>query len=699
MDWSNDRRAVAPVIGSVVLFGFLIIALTSYQAGVVPSQNAETEFDHNVNVQNDMIEVRNAIMDALITGEDTYATVDLGTRYRQRVLAVNPPPASGSIQTTDPAELYVLVEGDDQTERVCGVDNTTRFIEYEPSYNEFEGAGTIRYENSILVHDYGDEHVQLSNQQLLREDTVSIIPLATSFSESGVDTVSIEPKPGLSKRTELTSPTIVLPTAMSEAEWNEILADELDTENGERATVTDGNLTLELQGSYSVRCEVLGLDEVPESGARGESASEINPADEGAVQLFTQELDGDVTNLYFRNRGETVNVEEARINFAYIHQPGQELPQYADISAQNEESSARVFTGGDFSTLEPPIEIEGGEGEDVTSVVELEWDDTSALAWFVLTFIFDTGDQGTYFVGFGQDSPFFNVDISSDRSDSEVFVDEVANVVVTIFNTGDEGTQDVEFYVNGTLEETRSVTLGVGEGDQIEFDYQTDETDSGETLDVVVASELDEDDHTIDVISTPEEPYFTANVLETNAPVEEGAELTVDAEIENIGNDTGEQTVSLTVDGEVRDTTTVELDSGASTTVTLTWSTESGDAGEYDAIVSTDDDSDSETITVFEEGTEYYNILSAEVVPGTEGGNAVDVEVEVDTNDAAAYLVVESLSGGSVIWTSEDIPVSDTQPQIIEDVDTKDGSDEADEIRITLYAGDGTEQDQYTLTL
>ncbi|TKX42811.1 hypothetical protein EXE50_12435 [Halorubrum sp. ARQ200] len=42
----DDNRAVAPVIGVVILFGFLILALSLYQVEIVPQQNAETGFKH-----------------------------------------------------------------------------------------------------------------------------------------------------------------------------------------------------------------------------------------------------------------------------------------------------------------------------------------------------------------------------------------------------------------------------------------------------------------------------------------------------------------------------------------------------------------------------------------------------------------------------------------------------------------------------
>jgi len=62
--FQDDNRAVAPLIGFIFLFGFLVIAFIGYQAQVVPQQNAETEFEHFEENRYELIELKNAIMDA-----------------------------------------------------------------------------------------------------------------------------------------------------------------------------------------------------------------------------------------------------------------------------------------------------------------------------------------------------------------------------------------------------------------------------------------------------------------------------------------------------------------------------------------------------------------------------------------------------------------------------------------------------------
>ncbi|WP_336002027.1 carboxypeptidase regulatory-like domain-containing protein [Halorientalis halophila] len=98
----------------------------------------------------------------------------------------------------------------------------------------------------------------------------------------------------------------------------------------------------------------------------------------------------------------------------------------------------------------------------------------------------------------------------------------------------------------------------------------------------------------------PAPPNLDVSGLSTNSPVTEGETLTVDATVTNNGEEAGTQTVELDVAGGVQDSTEVSLDAGASTDVSLTWTTASGDAGDYTATVSSDNDSETAAVTVNE---------------------------------------------------------------------------------------------------
>lgn len=95
--------------------------------------------------------------------------------------------------------------------------------------------------------------------------------------------------------------------------------------------------------------------------------------------------------------------------------------------------------------------------------------------------------------------------------------------------------------------------------------------------------------------------FFDVSIVSTNAPVEEGETLTVDATITNTGAMSGTQTIRLEDTGfsnSQQDTTDETLGPGQSRTVTLEWPTSSGDAGSGDVTVESDDDSDATQVTV-----------------------------------------------------------------------------------------------------
>jgi PGF-CTERM protein len=124
--------------------------------------------------------------------------------------------------------------------------------------------------------------------------------------------------------------------------------------------------------------------------------------------------------------------------------------------------------------------------------------------------------------------------------------------------------------------------------------------DSGGTREVVVtAPDTDRTDYvetrrtvTVDVSG------FAVTLDSTNSPVEEGETLTVDATVENTGETQETQTVTLSIAGAVRDSANVTLSPGDSQSVALSWTTGSGDAGDYTARVDSDDDSDSTPVSV-----------------------------------------------------------------------------------------------------
>ena len=189
-------------------------------------------------------------------------------------------------------------------------------------------------------------------------------------------------------------------------------------------------------------------------------------------------------------------------------------------------------------------------------------------------------------------------DVTIDNVDEPVTEGEDVTVAYTIENTGDVGgTQDILFFVDGTEEGRESdVELGGGGSFSGSFTYTTQSGDAPSIL-VEVVSEDSRSERQV-TVNEPDPAFFDVAITGTNSPISEGETLTVDATVENTGDESGTQTITLDVPGLGQDSTTETLSGGTSTTVSLSVGTSSGDAGEYTATVASEDDTDSTDVRV-----------------------------------------------------------------------------------------------------
>ena len=289
----DDKRGVSALVGAVLLLGILVIALASYQAIIVPQQNAQTEFDHNQQVEDEMVEFRNALLEARLDNRERAPSVKLGTRYQSRTLAVNPPPATGTLQSTGQNNNNISVNGTSADEDPIDFNLTgNQFFEYTPSYSEYRDAGTIRYENTLVYHDFGSDNVTLSNQRLLTgespsgfdvDGTIRLVPSEPEINEQGTDRVSYEPAPERARFVTVTDPEITLPTELpvedpDRTSWNDLLDGQVD--ESEISEGPNGELVLKLEGDYLIKYSFIGdtsgfPDDERESPGR--SSDDSNP--------------------------------------------------------------------------------------------------------------------------------------------------------------------------------------------------------------------------------------------------------------------------------------------------------------------------------------------------------------------------------------------------------------------------------------
>jgi hypothetical protein len=197
----DDTRGVTVQIGAVLFFATVIVGLSLYQATVVPSQNADVEYRHSQTVQGDMVDLRNSILETASSGNAQTASVKLGTQYPSRVFLMNPPPATGTLSTGQYENNTISVsnvEAND-TETRDYINGTwtapTKYLSYQPNYNEYDGAPSRIHEASFLYNHYDDANVPLTDQLLVDGDTITLVALNGSTSTSQSGTVSVSAKP------------------------------------------------------------------------------------------------------------------------------------------------------------------------------------------------------------------------------------------------------------------------------------------------------------------------------------------------------------------------------------------------------------------------------------------------------------------------------------------------------------------------
>jgi hypothetical protein len=92
--------------------------------------------------------------------------------------------------------------------------------------------------------------------------------------------------------------------------------------------------------------------------------------------------------------------------------------------------------------------------------------------------------------------------------------------------------------------------------------------------------------------------YFNVSITGSSSPVDEGNTLTVNYEVENTGTESDTQTITMDVAGSQRDSRSETVASGDTVTGSLLWNSSSGDSGDYTAIVSSSETSDSVSVSV-----------------------------------------------------------------------------------------------------
>jgi hypothetical protein len=264
-----------------------------------------------------------------------------------------------------------------------------------------------------------------------------------------------------------------------------------------------------------------------------------------------------------------------------------------------------------------------------------------------------------------------------------------------IENVGTEsGTQSVTLtvYLQGEVQQTdraENITLAGGASTTVEF--SSFEVSRGGNYGIFVETANDSAQQNIPV--REEQAFFNVTTLGASSQVAEGGEISVTARITNTGGGTDSQTVEVTTNPSIgSDQTTVKLDADESTTEEFTIETSDNDAGDYNITLSSEDDTDSERVTVTTDG--FLNVS----IQGTNSptvGNDIEVTARItNTGGATASQTVEATTSIRSDQTTVELAAGASTTKTFS-IGTEDG--DSGEYDVTVSSDDSSASETVTV--
>ncbi|GAA0676013.1 carboxypeptidase regulatory-like domain-containing protein [Natronoarchaeum mannanilyticum] len=641
MEFRGDERAVVIQIGAVLLLAALVIAMSGYQATVVPDQNNEIEFNHNQDVQGQMQELRNGIVSAPGGGSGASVRVDLGVRYPSRTFFVNPSPATGTLRTVGTTDGNVNITVDNaaasgETGQFWDGDArsfNTGALAYEPKYSEYDDAPTTIYEQSLLYNRFDDANITISEQSMVDGRQINLVALNGSLSESGTDSTSVSVRPVSTSRNAVavegdgSDPiNVTVPTRLDNATWSDALEAEYASNGGnivgqyyeDIPGESYALLTIELDGSktYELRMAKVGV------------GSDVS---EGAEDLYLTDVEGGGSVDTDGTKRVTVEVRDRYNNPVSGEQVN--LTVDGDGELDNGTTTAQFVTGTSDSAGRVTVTYEA-PGSETTDTVTADIDATPTASEEV-EFTMDVAAGGGGGGGGSSAPADLEVTAMSPVSDP-IKRGETLKIDAKITNNGgssDGQTVKLDF-AGATDLDRESVSLAPNESQTVRLRTSETEKSAGEYGYTV---RTEDDDWTKDVtIEETSGPYFDVGITGTNDPVTEGDQLEVDVAVENVGDAADTQTISWDVGGDTTaGSRSVTLDPGESQRFTVAYDTEFGDAGEVDVVVEGEDTSDSQTVTI-EKPDRYFDVTIRDTNSPIGAGQTLNVTTRVKNRGSTA---------------------------------------------------------------
>jgi len=312
MNFITDNRGVSEVVGAILVFGVLIALLAILQTQAIPAANQQVEFDHNQEVQGDLIKFHQTVDEVATTGEKQSVGIKTGTGYPSRLLFYSPPSATGQLSTTENRTVTITNASATEPEvnDYMNGSNTlllpSRNLRYSVNYNYLDDAPTTRYEYGILYNNFSDATIIENPGSVIDDTDINLNFMAGNYSDSGGLTQSVDVRAVSSPARPVTiegenddNITLELPTQLSLSKWEQIVGSQSTVLNVSKPT--NDTVRIDLDGSerYTLRMSRLGL----EPGVEKPEPHYIVPAEAGTASVGV----GQTTNAKYEVRDQYNN--------------------------------------------------------------------------------------------------------------------------------------------------------------------------------------------------------------------------------------------------------------------------------------------------------------------------------------------------------------------------------------------------------
>lgn len=269
-DKNEAVRAVAPVVGFMLIVAIVFLAAAQYQANVVPQNERQAEADHYSKVTQQLSGLRTEMIRSATSGQRQTQELQTGLTYG--LLGVNQPPVPGVFVHQDTNQSIEIHNATNKQEASAfwQPDKTRRYdtgiISYKVEYNRFAGSGDLYIEHGLLYRDPipgetpkryqkridntsedvpPQRIVYESDQPIIDGNTITLYTVTDGFENdnlisSGISQTTIEltptsPQSGGSVNTVTITNAenndghpiqLIIPTRLPVEEWKELLEDE-----------------------------------------------------------------------------------------------------------------------------------------------------------------------------------------------------------------------------------------------------------------------------------------------------------------------------------------------------------------------------------------------------------------------------------------------------------------------------------------